>query len=130
MEKVLKTEQEWREQLAPDQYAVLRQAATEPPFMGKFVNTKDDGVYTCAACGAELFDAQTKFDSGSGWPSFTDPANTENVELRTDTSHGMVRTEVVCARCGGHLGHVFDDGPGPSGQRYCINSCALDLERR
>ena len=130
MEKVLKTEQEWREQLAPDQYAVLRQAATEPPFMGKFVNTKDDGVYTCAGCGAELFDAGTKFDSGSGWPSFTDPANTENVELRTDTSHGMVRTEVVCARCGGHLGHVFDDGPGPSGQRFCINSCALDLEPR
>ena len=130
MEKVLKTEQEWREQLAPDQYAVLRQAATEPPFMGKFVNTKDDGVYTCAGCGAELFDAGTKFDSGSGWPSFTDPKNTANVELRTDASHGMVRTEVVCARCGGHLGHVFDDGPGPSGQRFCINSCALDLERR
>jgi peptide-methionine (R)-S-oxide reductase len=130
MEKVLKTEQEWREQLAPDQYAVLRQAATEPPFMGKFVNTKDDGVYTCAACGNELFDAQTKFDSGSGWPSFTDPANAENVELRTDTSHGMVRTEVVCARCGGHLGHVFDDGPGPNGQRFCINSCALDLDQR
>jgi peptide-methionine (R)-S-oxide reductase len=130
MEKVLKTEQEWREQLAPDQYAVLRQAATEPPFMGKFVDTKDDGVYTCAACGNELFDSGTKFESGSGWPSFTDPANTENVELRTDTSHGMVRTEVVCARCGGHLGHVFDDGPGPSGQRFCINSCALDLDRR
>jgi peptide-methionine (R)-S-oxide reductase len=130
MEKVLKTEQEWREQLAPDQYAVLRQAATEPPFAGKFVNTKDDGVYTCAACGAELFDSGTKFESGSGWPSFTDPANTENVEVRTDTSHGMVRTEVVCARCGGHLGHVFDDGPGPSGQRFCINSCALDLDRR
>ncbi|HEV2813267.1 MAG TPA: peptide-methionine (R)-S-oxide reductase MsrB [Solirubrobacteraceae bacterium] len=130
MEKVLKTEQEWRAQLAPDQYAVLRQAATEPPFMGKFVNTKDDGVYTCAACGNELFDSGTKFDSGSGWPSFTDPANTENVELRTDVSHGMVRTEVVCARCGGHLGHVFDDGPGPSGQRFCINSCALDLDPR
>jgi peptide-methionine (R)-S-oxide reductase len=130
MEKVLKTEQEWREQLAPDQYAVLRQAATEPPFMGRFVDTKDDGVYTCAGCGAELFDSGTKFESGSGWPSFTDPKNTENVELRTDTSHGMVRTEVVCSRCGGHLGHVFDDGPGPSGQRFCINSCALDLDRR
>ena len=128
MEKVLKTEQEWREQLAPDQYEVLRRQATEPPFMGKFVNTKDDGVYTCAGCGNELFDAGTKFDSGSGWPSFTDPKNTENVELRTDTSHGMVRTEVLCARCGGHLGHVFDDGPGPGGQRYCINSLALDLE--
>ncbi len=130
MEKVLKSEQEWREELAPDQYAVLRRAATEPPFMGKFVNTKDDGVYTCAGCGNELFDAETKFDSGSGWPSFTDPKNTENVELRRDTSHGMIRTEVVCARCGGHLGHVFDDGPGPNGLRYCINSCALDLERR
>ena len=130
MEKVLKSEQEWREELAPDQYAVLREAATEPPFMGKFVDTKDDGVYTCAGCGNELFDAGTKFESGSGWPSFTDPKNTENVELRTDASHGMVRTEAVCARCGGHLGHVFDDGPGPSGQRYCINSCALDLERR
>ena len=128
--EISKTEEEWREQLAPDQYAVLRQAATEPPFMGKFVNTKDDGVYTCAACGNELFDSDTKFDSGSGWPSFTDAKNTENVELRTDTSHGMVRTEVVCARCGGHLGHVFDDGPGPTGQRFCINSCALDLERR
>ena len=130
MEKVLKTEQEWRDQLAPDQYAVLRGQATEPPFMGKFVNTKDDGVYTCAGCGNELFDSGTKFESGSGWPSFTDPKNRENVELRTDTSHGMVRTEVVCARCGGHLGHVFDDGPGPSGERWCINSCALDLERR
>jgi len=130
MEKVAKTEQEWREELAPDQYAVLRQAATEPPFMGKFVNTKDDGVYTCAACGNELFDSETKFDSGSGWPSFTDAKNTENVELRQDVSHGMVRTEVVCARCGGHLGHVFDDGPGPNGMRYCINSCALDLDRR
>ena len=130
MEKVLKSEQEWREELAPDQYAVLRQAATEPPWAGKFVSTKDDGVYMCAACGNELFDSGTKFESGSGWPSFTDPKNTENVELRTDTSHGMVRTEVVCARCGGHLGHVFDDGPGPNGMRYCINSCALDLERR
>ena len=128
MEKVLKTEQEWREQLAPDQYEVLRRQATERPFTGKYVNTKDDGVYTCAGCGAELFESGTKFDSGSGWPSFTDPANTENVELRTDTSHGMVRTEVVCARCGGHLGHVFDDGPGPGGQRFCINSCALELD--
>ncbi|HEV3000502.1 MAG TPA: peptide-methionine (R)-S-oxide reductase MsrB [Solirubrobacteraceae bacterium] len=130
MEKVLKSEGEWRAELAPDQYAVLREAATEPPFTGRFVHTKDDGVYRCAGCGNELFDAQTKFDSGSGWPSFTDPRNTANVELRRDTSHGMIRTEVLCARCGGHLGHVFDDGPGPSGLRYCINSCALDLERR
>ena len=130
MEKVQKTEQEWREELAPDQYAVLRNAATEPPFMGKFVNTKTDGVYTCAGCGNEVFDSETKFDSGSGWPSFTDPKNTENVELKRDFSHGMVRTEVLCGRCGGHLGHVFDDGPGPSGERWCINSCALDLEPR
>ncbi len=130
MEKVQKSEQEWREELAPDQYAVLRQAATEPPFVGKFVDTKADGVYTCAGCGNELFDSGTKFESGSGWPSFTDPKNTENVELKQDVSHGMVRTEVLCARCGGHLGHVFDDGPGASGERWCINSCALDLAPR
>ena len=128
MEKVLKSEQEWREELAPDQYAVLRQAATEPPFMGRFVDSKDDGVYTCAGCGNELFDSGTKFDSGSGWPSFTEPATAESVELREDRSHGMVRTEVVCRRCGSHLGHVFDDGPGPTGQRWCINSLALDLD--
>ena len=128
-EKLEKTEQEWREELAPDQYAVLRQAATEPPFMGKFVNTKDDGVYTCAGCGAELFSSDTKFDSGSGWPSFTEPAIAEAVELREDHSHGMARTEVVCARCGGHLGHVFDDGPADKGGlRYCINSCSLDFD--
>ena len=130
MEKVQKSEQEWREELAPDQYAVLRQAATEPPFAGKFVDTKADGVYTCAGCGNEVFDSETKFESGSGWPSFTDPKNTENVELKQDVSHGMVRTEVLCARCGGHLGHVFDDGPGASGERWCINSCALDLAPR
>ncbi len=126
--KTTKTEEQWRQDLTPEQYAVLREAATEPPFTGTYVYTKDNGTYRCAACGEALFSSDTKFDSGSGWPSFTDPENPANVEVRTDTSHGMVRTEVVCASCGGHLGHVFDDGPGASGKRYCINSCALDLE--
>jgi peptide-methionine (R)-S-oxide reductase len=127
-DQVTKTEQEWRDELSPDQYEVLRNKATERPFTGKYVHVKDDGVYRCAGCGAELFDSDTKFESGSGWPSFTDPKVAENINLETDTSHGMVRTEVTCARCGGHLGHVFDDGPGPGGKRYCINSCALDLD--
>ena len=129
MEKIAKTEEQWREELSPDQYAVLRRQATEAPFTGKYALTKEDGMFKCAGCGAELFGSDTKFDSGSGWPSFTEPAVAENVELRDDTSHGMVRTEAVCARCGGHLGHVFDDGPvDKGGMRYCINSCALDLE--
>jgi peptide-methionine (R)-S-oxide reductase len=129
-EKVAKSEQEWREELSPEQYEVLRRKATERPFTGKYVDAKDDGTYRCAGCGAELFDSDTKFESGTGWPSFTDPKNTENIMLETDVSHGMSRTEVMCAACGGHLGHVFDDGPGPGGKRYCINSCALDLEPR
>jgi peptide-methionine (R)-S-oxide reductase len=129
-QKITKSEQEWREELSPEQYEVLRGKATERPFTGKYVDAKDDGTYRCAGCGAELFDSDTKFESGTGWPSFTDPKNTENIRLETDSSHGMTRTEVLCASCGGHLGHVFDDGPGPGGKRYCINSCALDLEAR
>jgi peptide-methionine (R)-S-oxide reductase len=129
--EVQKTDEEWRRELTPEQYAVLREAGTERAFTGPYVDAKEDGVYRCAACKAELFDSSTKFDSGSGWPSFTEPAVAAAVETRTDTSYGMTRTEVVCRRCGGHLGHVFDDGPRDAGGlRYCINGCALDLEQR
>jgi peptide-methionine (R)-S-oxide reductase len=126
--RVQKSEQEWQQELTPAQYDVLRRAGTEPPFSGEYVFNKDSGDYRCAGCGAVLFSAETKFDSGTGWPSFTEPAVAEAVELRPDGSHGMNRIEVLCRSCGGHLGHVFDDGPGPTGQRYCINSLALQFE--
>ena len=130
IERIEKSDEQWREELTPEQFSVLRQQGTERAFTGKYWDCHDDGIYRCAGCGAELFDAGTKYDSGSGWPSFTEPMFADAVEIRVDRSHGMTREEVVCARCHGHLGHVFPDGPGPTGQRFCMNSCSLDLEQK
>ena len=127
-EKVIKPESDWKEQLTPTQYQILREKGTEPPFTGEYVHHKADGTYNCAACGQQLFRSDTKFDSGSGWPSFWRTHGEGKVRLVEDTSHGMVRTEIRCAQCDAHLGHLFDDGPKPTGFRYCVNSASLDLE--
>ncbi len=129
MEKVSKSESEWRAELTPEQYEVLRKKGTERAFTGTYWDAKEPGVYRCAGCGQEVFRSDTKFDSGTGWPSFYEPASDDAVEAEEDRSFFMRRTEIHCSRCGGHLGHVFEDGPEPTGLRYCINSCALDLER-
>lgn len=126
MEEIPQTDAEWKEILTEEEYQILREQGTEPKFSGAYLGKSDDGTYRCAGCGADLFDSETKFDSNSGWPSFYD-AKEGAVEFREDRRHGMVRTEVVCARCGGHLGHVFDDGPEPTGKRYCMNSVALEF---
>jgi peptide-methionine (R)-S-oxide reductase len=128
MTKVQKTEAEWRAELNPEQYHVLREKGTEAPFSGEYDHVFEPGTYRCAGCGAELFSSEAKYDSGCGWPAFSSPAAAQAIDEETDTSHGMVRTEVMCSNCGGHLGHVFPDGPRPTGLRYCINSAALNLE--
>ncbi len=128
VEKVIKSEAEWRKQLTDERYEICRNAGTERAFSGRYWDCKDPGMYRCACCGNELFNAETKFDSGTGWPSFTAPVDPEQVETADEHSYGMRRTEVTCSRCDAHLGHVFDDGPESTGQRYCINSAALKLE--
>ena len=129
MDKIKKSDAEWQKELTPEQYAVMRKKGTERAFTGKYVDNHETGMYRCASCGNPLFDSETKYDSGSGWPSFTAPAAKANVEMHKDSSHFMERTEVVCAKCEAHLGHVFPDGPGPEGLRYCINSCSLDFKK-
>ena len=129
--KVSNSEPDWKKKLTPEQYRVMREKGTEAPFTGKYYNSHEPGMFKCAACGAELFSSDTKFDSGTGWPSFTEPTNTKNIKLETDVSHGMARTEVLCKNCGAHLGHVFDDGPKEKGgKRYCINSVCLELQKK
>ena len=129
-DRIEKTDDEWRADLTPEQYEVCRKKGTERPFTGKYVECKDDGIYRCVCCGNELFDSGTKFDSGTGWPSFTGPLDPARVRTEEDVSLGTRRVEVLCARCDAHLGHVFPDGPGPTGERYCMNSCSLDFEGR
>ena len=130
MPNIKRTDEEWRKELTPEQYRVMREKGTERPFSGEYETVWDEGIYKCGACGAPLFESQTKFDAGCGWPSFTAPLNVQGVEEHTDTTLGMRRTEVTCANCGAHLGHVFPDGPGPTGLRYCINSVSLKFDKK
>jgi len=130
MEKMKKTDQEWRQQLTPEQYHVAREKGTEPAFTGKYWDNHEDGTYRCACCGAELFDSAAKFESGTGWPSFSAPVDPSIVRTETDTTHGMRRVEALCAQCDAHLGHVFPDGPRPTGMRFCMNSASLDFKKK
>lgn len=130
MEKIFKTDEEWRKELTPEQYRVLREKGTERAFTGEFAEHHEEGIYLCAGCGEALFSSDTKYDSGSGWPSYYAPLNANIIEEQIDRTHGMIRTEVHCARCGGHLGHVFNDGPRPTGLRYCINSVSMKFKKK